>query len=71
MARAYKCDRCGAELTIRRDDMPEVVLDRLNVYHEQTEPLKEYYKSCGKLLCVEGQEEVKDTTRLVLAALEG
>lgn len=65
-----KCNFCDGALVIRKDDEPETVKNRLNVYHEQTEPLKEYYKSCGKLLCVEGQEEVKDTTRLVLAALE-
>lgn len=38
-----KCDRCNAELTIRKDDAPEVVLSRLEVYHAQSEPLKEYY----------------------------
>lgn len=65
-----KCNFCDGALVIRKDDEPETVKNRLNVYHEQTEPLKEYYKACGKLLCVEGQEEVKDTTRLVLAALE-
>ena len=57
-------------MVIRKDDEPETVKNRLKVYHEQTEPLKEYYKSCGKLICVEGQDEVKDTTRLVLEALE-
>ena len=65
-----RCNFCDGNLVIRKDDEPETVLNRLNVYHEQTEPLKDYYKACGKLLCVEGQEEVKDTTRLVLAALE-
>ena len=64
------CNACGASLIIRKDDKPETVLDRLNVYHEQTEPLKDYYKACGKLVIVEGQDEVEDTTRLVLAALE-
>ena len=64
------CNFCDGALVIRKDDEPETVLNRLNVYHEQIEPLKEYYKNCGKLLCVAGQEEVKDTTRLVLAALE-
>ena len=64
------CNFCEGALVIRKDDEPETVLNRLNVYHEQTEPLKDYYRNCGKLLCVEGQEEVKDTTRLVLAALE-
>ena len=65
-----KCNFCDGNLVIRKDDEPETVLNRLEIYHEQTEPLKEYYKSCGKLVCVEGQDEVKDTTRLVLAALE-
>ena len=64
------CNICGGNLVIRKDDEPETVKNRLTVYHEQTEPLKEYYKSCGKLICVEGQDEVKDTTRLVLEALE-
>ena len=61
---------CGGSLVIRKDDEPETVKNRLNVYHEQTEPLKDFYKSCGKLIEVQGQDEVKDTTRLVLEALE-
>ena len=65
-----KCNFCDGALVIRKDDEPETVKNRLEVYHNQTEPLKEYYKSYGKLICVEGQEEVKDTTRLVLEALE-
>ncbi len=65
-----KCNMCDGNLVIRKDDEPQTVKNRLEVYHEQTEPLKEYYKSCGKLVCVEGQDAVEDTTRLVLAALE-
>lgn len=64
------CDLCSSELVQRKDDAPETVLDRLKVYHEQTEPLKDYYSRSGKLRTVEGQEEVADTTRLTLAALE-
>ena len=64
------CNFCGAELVIRKDDSPEVVLDRLNVYHEQTEPLKDYYAKKGILSVVEGQEEVADTTALTFKALE-
>ncbi len=63
------CDACYEALAIRRDDSPEVVLDRLKVYHEQTEPLKGYYEKKGKLRTVIGQEEVADTTKLTLAAL--
>lgn len=64
------CDICGDELVQRKDDKPETVIDRLNVYHEQTEPLKDYYAKTGKLVVVEGQEEVADTTALVFKALE-
>ena len=64
------CNACGGELVRRKDDAPETVLERLKVYHEETEPLKEYYASKGKLVTVEGQEEVSDTTALTLKALE-
>jgi len=65
------CDACGGELVQRRDDAPETVQARLNEYHEMTEPLKDFYSKLGKLVIVEGQEEVSDTTKLVFAALEG
>ena len=64
------CDACGAELVQRKDDHPDTVLDRLDVYHKQTEPLKDYYSKKGILHIVEGQEEVADTTALTLKALE-
>ena len=64
------CNECGGELVCRKDDAPETVLERLKVYHEETEPLKEYYAGKGKLSVVEGQEEVSDTTALTLKALE-
>ena len=44
------CDRCGGELAIRKDDEPATVLDRLKAYHEQTEPLVEFYRQRGKLV---------------------
>lgn len=64
------CDVCAGALVQRKDDHPETVAQRLRVYHEQTEPLKEYYAKQNKLRVVEGQEEVADTTKLTLAALE-
>ena len=64
------CDACGGELVQRKDDAPETVLERLKVYHEETEPLKSYYEKQGKLFIVEGQDEVADTTALTLKALE-
>lgn len=63
------CDICGKELVIRKDDQPETVISRLKTYHEQTAPLKGYYEAQGKLVTVEGQEEVADTSKLTLAAL--
>ena len=63
------CDKCGAELYIRKDDAPETVKARLQTYHNQTEPLKGYYASKGILREVIGQEEVEDTTALTFAAL--
>jgi len=64
------CNKCGGNLIIRKDDCPDTVRQRLNVYHEQTEPLKEYYDNKGILKTVVGQIEVKDTTKLTLLALE-
>ena len=64
------CDRCGGKTVQRKDDAPETIKERLEVYHAQTEPLKDYYKKTGKLVVVEGQEEVADTTALTLKAVE-
>ena len=64
------CDACGGELVQRKDDAPETVQARLKEYHEMTEPLKDSYQKLGKLVIVEGQEEVADTTALVFKALE-
>lgn len=64
------CDKCGGNTVQRKDDHPDTVKDRLRVYHDQTEPLKAYYQKTGKLVIVEGQEEVKDTTALTLKAVE-
>ena len=63
------CDKCGEALSIRKDDAPEVVKSRLVVYHEETEPLKEYYGKKGLVKTVIGQEKLEDTTKLTLEAL--
>ena len=65
------CDACGGELIQRKDDAPETVQARLVEYHEMTEPLKDFYEKLGKLVIVEGQENVEETTKLVFEALEG
>lgn len=64
------CDACGGKTVQRKDDHPDTVRERLRVYHEQTEPLIDYYTKTGKLVVVEGQEEVADTTALTLKAVE-
>lgn len=63
------CDKCGAELVIRSDDAPEVVLSRLSVYHEQTEPLKDFYKAKGNLRTVSGVGTVDEITAAVKEVL--
>lgn len=63
------CDKCGAPLTTRNDDKPETIVSRLEVYHEQTEPLKGFYEEKGKLTKVVGQDTVEQTTACVLKAL--
>ena len=65
-----KCDKCGDVLSIRKDDAPEVVKSRLVVYHNETEPLKEYYGKKGIVKTVIGQEQLEDTTKLTLEALD-
>ena len=64
------CDKCGAELVQRKDDHPDTVKERLRVYHEQTEPLKDYYSKTGKLRMVDGQNEIAAITKATFAALE-
>lgn len=64
------CNFCGAKLVIRKDDEPETVQNRLNVYHSQTEPLKAYYDKQGKLKTVDGSKSVAETTALVLKTLD-
>lgn len=64
-----KCDNCGGELTIRKDDAPETVKQRLAVYHKETEPLKDFYAKRGKLKAVDNQPTLEQTTAEVLKVL--
>ena len=63
------CDACGGALVQRDDDKPETVLDRLNVYHAQTEPLKEFYAQRGILKSVENRPTIEDTAKAIEAVL--
>ena len=65
------CDACGAKVVQRIDDKPETVQARLKNYQEKTAPLKDYYQSRGKLVSVQGQDEIAETSKLVLAAIKG
>ncbi|MEA4919695.1 MAG: adenylate kinase [Clostridiaceae bacterium] len=63
------CDKCGSHLGIRNDDRPEVVRQRIAVYHKQTEPIVKYYQDKGILKVVESQEALEDTSALVAEAI--
>ena len=63
------CDLCGSEVTIRKDDAPETVRHRLEVYHAATEVLKDYYAKQGKLICVEGNQSIEGANRDILCSL--
>lgn len=64
------CDRCGGKLVQRKDDAPETVKSRLDVYHQETEPLKAFYEKRGLLKTVENQNTVEATTAAILKVLE-
>ena len=64
-----KCDKCGGELIQRADDNEATIQNRLNVYHEQTEPIKAYYEKIGLLVIAKGEEDLSDTTKNVFKAL--
>lgn len=63
------CDNCGGALILRDDDNPKTIQNRLNIYHEQTEPIKEFYLKKGILAVAQGEEKLEDTTCNVAKAL--
>ena len=63
------CDKCGSELVLRDDDKPETVKKRLDVYHEQTQPLIDYYNKKGILREVDGSQDMKDVFNAITAIL--
>ena len=63
------CDQCQGELVIRKDDAPETVRHRLEVYHRQTEVLKGFYQERGKLRLVDGNQPIEDANRKILEAI--
>lgn len=65
------CDKCGGELIIRKDDLPETVDNRLNVYDNLTRPLVDYYKSQGLVKSINGEEEICESFKKVKDILGG
>ena len=63
------CNTCGSELTIRKDDAPETVRKRLEVYHATTEVLKEFYGKLGRLSIVEGNQPIEKANEAILKAI--
>ena len=65
-----KCDSCKIDLTIRKDDAPDVVLSRLEIYHSTTEPLKDFYAERGNLKLVDGVGSVEEVSARTIKVLE-
>lgn len=63
------CDKCGSELVLRDDDKPETVKNRLNVYHEQTQPLIDFYTNKGVLKTVDGTLPMEEVFAAITAIL--
>ncbi len=63
------CDACGGELVIRKDDAPETVRKRLEVYHATTEVLKDFYSKLGRLVSVNGSQPIEKANEDILAAI--
>ncbi|MCI8639113.1 MAG: adenylate kinase [Coprococcus sp.] len=63
------CDTCGGELILRDDDKPETVEKRLGVYHEQTQPLIDYYTNAGILKTVDGTVDMEDVFGAIVSIL--
>ena len=63
------CDQCGSSLAIRKDDAPETVRHRLEVYHASTEVLKDYYAKQGKLRLINGNQSIEGANKDILRAL--
>lgn len=63
------CDRCGSQVVLRDDDQPETVKKRLDVYHEQTQPLIDYYKEQNILKTVDGTQPMEDVFAAIVEIL--
>lgn len=64
------CEKCGSKLMVRKDDKPETIRERLATYHQQTEPLADYYRRQGKLREIDGSTTIEAATEATLRVLE-
>ena len=65
------CDVCGGDLKIRKDDQDETIKKRLEVFHNQTEPLERYYKDKGIFFVVDGEKDLKAVSKILFSLIEG
>jgi len=68
--KAGRCDVCGEKLFIRNDDKPEVIKQRLGIYHEQTEPLLEYWTNVKSLIRVDGEQKIEKVFKDIVKKLQ-
>lgn len=64
------CEKCGSKLIVRKDDKPETIRERLATYHQQTEPLADYYRRQGKLREIDGSTSIEAATEATIRVLE-
>lgn len=65
------CNICGAKLSIRKDDMPEVVCERLKIYHENAGSILEFYKTNNVFINIEGQDKIEETVVRIMNEING
>ena len=65
-----KCDKCGSDLFQRDDDKPEAIKKRLEIYHQQTSPLIEYYQKKGILIKIDGEQDIEKVSEDIFSALK-
>ncbi len=64
------CDACGGELIQRKDDMPEVIQERLKIYHSQTKPLQQFYQQKGNYVAIDGEKKPDEVLKACLQVLQ-
>jgi adenylate kinase len=67
----HLCDKCGSELIVRPDDQPETIRERLQVFHQNTEPVEKYYEDKGMVQHVDGSASPDQVFQSILDALSG